>query len=107
MEDDLYDVTRILTPLAASWKRIGRAMRLKDGELESINLESSKECLARVVVNWLKRNYNVGKFGPPTWKWLVEIVADEAAGNDKHLADEIARKHLTKEEGKDFMDSVL
>ena len=41
------------------------------------------------------------RFGPPTWRKLVEIVEDPAAGNNKALADEIARKHLTrKEDGK-------
>ena len=44
------------------------------------------------------RNYNVDRFGPPTWRKLVEIVEDPAAGNNKALADEIARKHLTRKE---------
>ena len=107
MGDDLFDVIHILNPIAASWKHIGRAMHLNVGELDCINSESSRECLSCVVEKWLKRNYNDDKFGQPTWKWLVEIVADPAAGNNKHLADEIAREHLNKKEGKNFMGFVL
>ena len=73
------------------------AMRLKAGELDTIEAAhpgNPEECLSDVLQNWLKRNYlNVEKFGPPTWKWLVEVVADSAAGNDTALAERIAEEH--------------
>ena len=97
-EDDLFDIIKDLTPVAARWKAIGVALRLKYGVLDSINPGRPDECLFDVIANWLKRNYNVDRFGPPTWRKLVEIVADPAAGNDTALADKIARKHLTKKE---------
>lgn len=46
-----------------------------------------------VVRSWLKREYNVKKFGEPSWQALVQVVANPAAGNDPKLALEIARKH--------------
>ena len=94
-EDDLFDVIKDLTPVAARWKAIGIALRLKPGELNSINSGRPDECLGEVIENWLMRNYNVDRFGLPTWRKLVEVVEDPAAGNNKALADEIARKHLT------------
>ena len=97
-EDDLYDVIKDLTPLAARWKDIGIALRLRSGELDKIDSDNPNRCLSYVIENWLKRNYNVRKFGQPTWKWLVDIVADPAAGNDKALANTIARNHQGKHE---------
>ena len=95
--DNLYDVKRELIPLAARWKDIGIALRLRGGELDKMDSGHPDQCLSDVLESWLKKNYNVKKFGPPTWRWLVEIVADPAAGNDTDLADKIARKHLTGE----------
>ena len=62
------------------------------------------QCLSGVLESWLKRNYDVKKFGPPTWRWLVEIVADPAGGSDKALADEIARRHPTESKQGKFCD---
>ena len=98
-EDDHYDIIKELTSLAARWKDIGIALRLKNGqlnEIESKNPGKPQRCLSDVIENWLKRNYNVKKFGPPTWRWLVEIVAHQAGGNDKDLADKIARQYPAK-----------
>ena len=53
-------------------------------------------CLSDVLESWLKRNYDTERFGLPTWRWLVEIVADPAAGNDTALADNIATKHVAE-----------
>lgn len=97
-EDDHFDIIKDLTPVAARWKAIGVALGLKYGVLDSINPGSPDECLLVVIANWLMRNYNVDRFGPPTWRKLVEVVKDPAAGNNKALADEIARKHLTRKE---------
>ena len=64
-------------------------------------------CLSDVIENWLKRNYNTERFGPPTWRKLVEIVADPAAGNDRALAGKIARKHLAEtKDGKSCLGSM-
>ena len=71
-------------------------MRLRGGELDEMDPGRPNRCLSDVLESWLKRNYDTEKFGPPTWRWLVEIVADPAAGNDTALADKIARKHFAK-----------
>ena len=46
-----------------------------------------------MVTEWLKRNYNVERFGEPTWQWLVDVVGDPAGGAHMALAREIARSY--------------
>ena len=46
-----------------------------------------------VVTEWLKKNYNVEKFGEPTWRQLVRAVDDPAGGADKALARDLATRH--------------
>lgn len=84
-----------LNPLSARWKKIGRAFGLKANVLERIkaaNPENPEECLSQVILEWLRLNYNVKKFGRPTWKRLVEVVARPAGGNNTVLAKKIAKK---------------
>ena len=82
--------------MAARWEDIGIALRLRIGELDKIDAGRPNKCLSEVIANWLKKNYNTEKFGPPTWRWLVEVVAHPSAGNDTALAEKIAKNHLTK-----------
>ena len=51
-----------------------------------------------MVTEWLKRNYDVKKFGEPTWQKLVEAVSHPAGGANTALAEEIARRHKTEDE---------
>ena len=85
-----------LIPVAAKWRSIGIALRLKHDVLENIDTKHSgkpHECLSDVVTEWLKKNYSVEKFGEPTWQWLVKAVDHPAGGANKALAIEIARRH--------------
>ena len=50
-------------------------------------------CLRTVIVLWLQREYDVQQYGPPSWRALVEAVADPAGGNDTDLAESIAEKY--------------
>ena len=93
---DHHDVLQELTSVAAKWKSIGSALRLKPDDLEKIDEQHSgvpTACLISIVTEWLKRNYNVKKFGEPTWQWLVEAVDDPAGGANTALAREIAKRH--------------
>jgi len=51
------------------------------------------QCLDLMVYEWLNRNYNVGKFGEPTWQKLVEAVSNPAGGANTAVARDIAGKH--------------
>ena len=80
--------------MASKWKDIGLALRLAP---DSLNTLSTKEdvtgCLREVLTQWLKKTYNVKRFGEPSWKLLVKAVSDQAGGNDRALAEKIAQNH--------------
>ena len=97
--DDLFDVQKELNPASAKWKSIGIALRLKPNTLDGINTCNNGDpisCLTSMVTEWVNRNYNVEKFGEPTWRWLVEAVGDPAGGANVALARDIARRHKTR-----------
>ena len=94
--DDLFDVQSELVLVTAKWRSIGTALRLKSGVLDSIQAVSGSNppaCLASMVTEWLRRNYNVKRFGEPTWQRLVEAVSHPAGGGNMALARDIARRH--------------
>lgn len=98
LDDDHFDVLRELTPLAANWKTIGFALRLKPDALEKIDKQHSGDtsaCLGSMVTEWLRKNYNVKKFGEPTWQRLVKAVGDPAGGANNALSKRIAKRHST------------
>ena len=95
-DDDLFDVKSELIPAASQWKSIGIALRLKPTLLDSIQAKNSSDslaCLTSMVTEWLERNYKVEKFGKPTWQWLVKVVGHPGGGDNKALAEEIAKNH--------------
>ena len=89
-----------MTPVAAKWKAVGLALRLKLGELDSIaasHPHNVEECLSEMLTQWLRRNYNVKKFGEPSWQRLVEAVGDPAGGANPAVANQIAGKHRVEQ----------
>ena len=96
LDDDLFDVQSELIPVTAKWRSIGTALRLKSDVLESIQAASGSDppaCLVSMVTEWLRRNYNVKRFGEPTWQRLVEAVGHPAGGANMAVARDIARRH--------------
>ena len=94
--DDLFDVQSELNEVAANWRSIGIALRLKPDFLQNIEARYSNEprtCLTWILMEWLMRNYNVERFGEPTWQQLVEAVGHPAGGANMALARNIARRH--------------
>jgi hypothetical protein len=95
-EEDLRDVLDELKDVTALCYQIGTRLGLKACDLDLIRAHKFTyvEAMERIILYWLWRNYNVDKFGVPTWKALVEAVAHPGGGNHKGLADEIAQRHL-------------
>ena len=94
--DALFDVLKELNPVSAKWRNIGIALRLKPNILDGISAYNNGDptaCLNSVITEWLKRNYNVKKFGEPTWQWLVKAVGDPAGGANMAQASDIAGRH--------------
>ena len=88
-----------LLPVVTKWKSIGFALHLKPKSLDGIETRYNGDppaCLAAIVTEWLNRNYNVKRFGEPTWQHLVEAVGHPAGGVNVALAREIARNHMTE-----------
>ena len=80
--------------MASKWKNIGLALRLTPDSLNTIGAkENVTDCLLEVLIQWLKKTYNVKLFGEPSWKLLVKAVSDPAGGNDCALAEKIAQRH--------------
>ena len=97
--DDLLGVERELIPVSTRWKSIGIVLRVSLDVLDVIQTQYSgnpQACLTSVLTEWLKRNYNVQRFGEPTWQRLVEAVGDPAGGGNMALAREIARRHTIR-----------
>ena len=97
-EEDLFDIQEALISAVAKWKSIGTGLGIKRGKLDEIEARHSgdpSECLAEMLTTWLRRSYDVKRFGEPTWRKLTQIVSKSAAGNNPALALTIANKHLT------------
>ena len=98
VEDDLLDVIEEVLSLKLVWSSLGRGLRLQPDDLKAIRDVyptefDAENALNDVLLLWLKQKYNVEKFGPPTWKRLVEAVDRKGGGNNHELAKEIASNH--------------
>lgn len=79
---------------------LGRALRLKADDLDTIRRDSShdaNQALNDILLLWLRQKYNVQRFGLPTWRMLVEAVDSPAGGNNHALAKKIASKYPLRE----------
>ena len=95
-EEDHFDILTEMMAVAGNWKTVGRGLRIDSGHLNMIqesNFGKPKECLSEMITCWLNRNYNVERFGEPTWRAVVKVVAHPAAGDNCALALSIAGKH--------------
>ena len=61
-EDDLHDVISAVADLAGRWQDLGIALRLRQGDLETIqsaSAHSPSDCLRKMLTLWLRQNYNI------------------------------------------------
>ncbi len=85
-----------LTDVRSRYYEIGTQLHLR--ALDTIKNRSQTDTIAMgaVVGEWLSGNYNTTRFGVPTWKKLVDVVAHPYGGNNNFLAWRIAREHGKK-----------
>ena len=94
-EDDLSCVIKEIASIPSQlYYLLGRSLKLKISDLRNICDEYPTDALAErlledVLLLWLNKEYNVDRFGPPTWRMLVEAVDDK----NHELAKEIASKY--------------
>ena len=100
-----------LIPISAKWRSVGIALRLKPNILDGIKAENGGDppaCLTSTVTEWLNKNYNVKRFGEPTWKALVNAVGDPAGGANMALARDMATRHKAGGmSGRIYMNTLL
>ena len=94
-EDDLSKIIEEILPIVSKYYSLGRSLNLKIEELRKIRDKnpSESDALEDVLLLWLNQQYNVKKYGPPTWKMLVEAVNIKSGGDNRELAKQIASKH--------------
>ena len=103
-EDDLSDVMEEVVSIKSLFYELGRSLRLKISEASDLNrvrdaysiasAGDTERAIQDVLLLWLNQKYNTKRFGPPTWRMLVEAVDKETGGNNHELAKKIASKHL-------------
>ena len=107
--DDFIEVVDSVQRLAASWSKLALYIHVKSDAIKTIEQNhprDAQQCLLESIMEWLKKNYNFERFGPPSWRMLVRAVKRL----DNALAHDIADAHRGKsvwicEEDTDFIDS--
>ena len=84
--------------LKLAYYSLGRSLRLQTDDLKAIRKaypseSDAEQALEDVLLLWLRQKYCVERFGPPTWRMLVEAVDKKSCGNNHDLAKEIASNH--------------
>ena len=85
-----------LSEVISKWKLIGVGFGLKLSKLDEIeekNRGDPMKCFLYVLTSWLNRNYNTSKFGEPSWRQVVKVLASPVAGDNVFLATSIAKLH--------------
>ena len=77
---------------------LGQSLKLRNDDIGAIhkdypNESDHEQALNEVLLLWLKKEYDVERFGPPTWRMLVEAVNKKSGGNNYELAKQIALNH--------------
>ena len=98
-EDDIFDIVDALSSVAAKWKAIGTALRIKRSKLaefESTHKGDVQDCLADMVEEYVCMGYDTKKHGEPTWLKIIKAVEHSAGGNNRAHAIIIAKNHVIK-----------
>lgn len=94
--DSLFDIESEVIDIAAKWESFGLALRIPQAKLSTIKAtpgSTPESCLKATLLEFLKKNYNTGMYGEPSWRLVVTAVAQRAGGDNVELALKIARKH--------------
>ena len=78
--------------LSAHWHDLCAFLGMDPDDLERImkdNGSDSKACLKKSLYEWIKQNYPTPKYGLPSWRTLLEAVAEV----DKRLFKKLAEKY--------------
>ena len=99
-EDDFREVYTEAYCSAERYYQLGIELGLPPKELNKIRKGLSldvDQAFCDMLLVWLRHSYDVQKYGPPTWKRLVEAVASPSGGNNHGHAITIASNHSAGE----------
>ena len=68
--------------LKSRWREVGIQLHQRNSKVKSIygkHMEPAR-AMGKIISIFLSCNYSVVKFGPPTWKIIVEAVEKPAGG---------------------------
>ena len=87
--DDLQEVRSKIYCAAVKWKGIGLYLGLSNDLLDIIAADNRDvdSCLTAMLSHWLKKAYDVARYGEPSWQTLREAVRDKTGGNNPALAN--------------------
>lgn len=91
---------REVISIQSSYYQFGIELGLPLREMDAVQKafrQDIPQAFTEVLRIFLKHRYNIDKYGPPTWRRLVEAVDNPAGGNSHALAKTIAENHPVKE----------
>ena len=78
--------------LAAKWKQLGGYLGLRIGVMDTIkrdNPNDSSACWSEALQHWIQQDYNTARFGLPSWRTLLEAIAQQ----NRRVFKTLAEKH--------------
>ena len=99
-EDDFREVYREAINIQSNYYQFGIELGLRFRDMGAIKKAFQldvAQAFTEVLGIWLRHRYDVKKYGPPTWRRLVEAVNSPTGGNNHALAKRIADHHPVKE----------
>ena len=97
--DDHPHVRASISDAAPKWHSIGLTFGLRPSTLDIIkaaNFDDTEFCLNAVLAHWLNQDYQVSRYGEPTWRKLLMVIAHPTGGDNASLADSIAKGRQPK-----------
>ena len=98
-EEDFREVHIEAVSVHFCYYQLGTYLGLPQRELEAIRMTYNtniNQAFMEVLLAWLRHRYNIKRYGPPTWRRLVEAVDNPAGGNNHALAKTIAEHYPVK-----------
>ena len=82
--------------IQSSYYQFGIELGLPLREMDAIKKafhQDITQAFTEVLSIWLRHRYDVKRYGPPTWRRLVEAVDSSTGGSNHALAKKIAGNH--------------
>ena len=80
--------------VADKWLAIGLLLGIPYHRLEACEAEDTlNQRVTQMVTEWLGKRYDTDRFGLPSWRRLVEVIASRAGGSHNYLANQLVKTH--------------